>query len=212
MMLKLYARANSGSAAVEALLSELDVPVELIDVPRNADRSIPDWFKTINSRGEVPALVFPDGSMMTESAAIMIHLADLFPEKKLAPAVDHPARAQYLRWMVYLAAATYISDLRVYYPEKYSDDPQHHAGIKVKGIADLNRDYDVLAEGLGQGPYMLGAEFSALDIYAAMLISWSEDVPRLLRRHQNLARLYGLIGSRPKITPVWARNKMPAGL
>jgi glutathione S-transferase len=211
-MLKLYARANSGSAAIEALLSELDVPVELIDVPRNADRSIPDWFKTINSRGEVPALVFPDGSMMTESAAIMIHLADLFPEKNLAPAVGHPARAQYLRWMVYLAAATYISDLRVYYPEKYSDDPQHHVGIKVKGIADLNRDYDVLADGLGQGPYMLGAEFSALDIYAAMLISWSEDVPRLLRRHQNLARLYGLIGSRPKITPVWARNKMPAGL
>lgn len=208
-MFTLYARTAAGSATVEALFAELGVAVELIEVPRNADRSIPDWFKKINPRGEVPVLILPDSSVMTESAAIMIYLADLFPEKKLAPPVDHPARAQYLRWMVYLAAAPYISDLRMFYPEKYSDDASHHAGIKAKAIADLNTDFDVLAIGLGKGPYMLGSDFSALDIYAAMLISWSEDMKRLFARHVNLGKLYQFVSARQMIAPVWTRNAMP---
>jgi glutathione S-transferase len=208
-MFKLYARVGSGSSAVEALFAELGVAVELIEVPRNADRTIPDWFKKINPRGEVPTLVLPDGSMMTESAAIMIYLADLYPAKGFVPAIDHSARAQYLRWMVYLAAAPYVSSLRMSYPEKYSDDASHHAGIKAKAIVDLNRDFDVLANELGRGPYMLGSVFSALDIYAAMLISWSEDMPRLLARHSNLKKLYQLVCARPMLAPVWARNEMP---
>ncbi len=208
-MYKLYARAGSGSAAVEALLAELGAPFELIDVPRNPDKSIPDWFREINPRGEVPALMLPDGSTMTESAAMMIYLADCFPAKRLAPDFDHPARAQYLRWMVYLAAGPYISDLRMFYPDRYSEDASHVAGIKAKAIVDLNRDFDVLAHGLGQGPYLLGTDFSAVDIYAALLISWSDDIPKLLGRHANLKRLFGLVAARALVAPIWARNNIP---
>ncbi len=210
-MYKLYGRSGSGSVAVEALLAELGIEHELIDVPRNPDKSIPQWFKAINPRGEVPALVLPDGAMMTESAAILICLADLFPAKGFAPLIEHPARAQYLRWMVYLAAAPYNSDLRMYYPERFSTDATHAEAIRTKAIIDLNRDFDILADGLGKGPYMLGANFSALDIYGAMLISWSEDVPKLLVRHANLKRLYELVAARPMIAPVWARNGMAVG-
>ncbi len=209
-MYKLYRRSGSGSVAVEALLAELEVEHELIDVPRNGNKSIPEWFKAVNPRGEVPALVLPDGTMMTESAAILIHLADLFPVNGLAPAIDHPLRAQYLRWMVYLAAAPYNSDLRLYYPERYSTDALHAKAIKARAIIDLNRDFDILADGLGKGPYMLGAKFSALDIYAAMLIGWSEDVPRLFKRLPNLHGLYSRVASRPLVAPVWAGNGMPS--
>jgi glutathione S-transferase len=208
-MIKLYARTGSGSAAVEALLAELSVPFELIDVPRNPDKTMPDSFTAINPRGEVPALGLADGSIMTESAAMMIYLADLFPEKGLAPSATHPLRAQYLRWMVYIAAAIYNSDLRMYYPHRYSTDAAHADQIKAKAIIDLNRDFDVLAQGLGQGPYLLGETFSAADIYAAMIITWSEDMAGLLTRHGNLKRLYALVGARAAIRPAWLRNEMP---
>lgn len=44
---------------------------------------------------------------MTESAAILIHLADLHPRARLAPGLGDPRRAQYLRWMAYVSAAIY---------------------------------------------------------------------------------------------------------
>jgi glutathione S-transferase len=138
-MLALYSRANSGSAAVEALLTILDIPFELIDVPRTADRSMPKWFYELNPLGQVPVLKLLDGKLMTESAAMMIYLADLHPAAGLAPAIASPQRADYLRAMIFMAAAPYATDLRLYYPDRYSTDPSHAPAIKVKASADLNR-------------------------------------------------------------------------
>ena len=200
-MYKLYARKNSGSAAVEALLAVLGIQYELIDVPKDAD-----WYLKINPRGEVPALALPDGSIMTESAAMMIHLADVHPEAGLAPAVGTSARAQYLRWIVYMAAAPYAADLRMYYPERYSVDVAHAEAIKQKAIIDMNRDFAMFADGMGEGPFILGDTMSAADIYAAMLLSWSNDVDGLFVNHPKLQRLYDGVAANAVVRKVWDRN------
>lgn len=209
-MYKLYERPGAGSAAVEALLAELGAEVELIPVPRNADGSMPDWFKAINPRGQIPTLGLPDGIVMLESAAMMIHLADLHPASGLAPEVSHPDRPRYLQWMLYLAAEIYPADLRMYYPDRFSVDAAHAPGIKAKGVADLDAALDHFASGLGAGPYILGQRFSAADIYAAMLCSWAADVPALFARHANIKRHYRLVAERPKMRAAWQRNEMPA--
>ena len=208
-MYKLYSRANTGSAAVEALLVLLGVPYVLIDVERRADGSPPDWYAEINTRGEVPTLELPDHSLMTESAAMMIHLADAHPEAGLAPAVGSAARAQYLRWMVYLAAAPYTADLRMYYSDRFSIDPGHAEAIKAKAIIDLARDFAVLDAQMGEGPFILGATMSAVDLYAAMILSWSNDVPALFAAHPKLKRLYDAVVAVPAVAKVWAGNNMP---
>jgi glutathione S-transferase len=203
-MYKLYARENTGSAAVEALLAILKVEHELIAVPKNAE-----WYARINPRGEVPTLVLPDGSVMTESAAIMIYLADAHPEAGLAPAVGTAARAQYLRWMVYMAATPYATDLRMYYSERYSTNTDHADAIKQKAIIDLARDFDVFADGMGEGPFILGDVMSAADIYAAMLLSWSNDVDALFAKWPKLKRFYEAVAAHAVVRSVWDRNGMP---
>jgi glutathione S-transferase len=85
-MFRLYPRKNVGSAAVA-----------LMDVPRNANKSIPNWFKAINPRGEVPTIVLPDNSLMTEHAAVIIYLADLYPQAGSAPTLSSSLLAGYLR-------------------------------------------------------------------------------------------------------------------
>ena len=208
-MFKLYARPGAGSAAVEALLTECGAAFEIIDVLRGPDGSFPQDYRRINPRSEVPTLLLPDNSIMTESAAMMIYLADLHPATSLAPSVTSPMRARYLRWMLYFATAVYMADLRMYYPARHSTDSSHAAKIRAKAIEDMGRDFDIFAEALGEGPYILGQLMSAVDIYAAMLISWAPDVPQLFARHANIKTLYDLVAARPLIAKIWTRNKMP---
>jgi glutathione S-transferase len=207
-MYKLYARKGAGSAAVEALLAVLGVAYEVVQVDKNADSTFPDWYKAINPRAEIPALELPDKSLMTESAAMMIHLADAHPQAGFAPAVGTTGRAQYLRWLVYLAAAPYTSDLRMYYPQRYSTDTSHADAIKAKAIIDLARDFAIFADAIGDGPFILGNTMSAADLYAAMLLTWSNDVDGLFAMHPKLKRLYDAVAASPAVRKVWDRNEM----
>ena len=208
-MFKLYARPNAGSAAVEALLAECGAAFEIIDILREPDGTVPRSFLQINPRGEVPSLRLADNSIMTESAAMMIYLADLHPAAGLAPSVTSPLRGRYLRWMLFFATGVYMADLRMYFPARHSTDAGHADAIKAKAIEDMERDYDIFAEALGEGPFILGQSMSAVDIYAAMLLSWAPDVAQLFARHGNIKKLYDLVAARPQIAKVWARNEMP---
>jgi glutathione S-transferase len=207
-MYVLFGRNNTGSLAVEALLEEAGAKYTLKDVTKKADKSTPEWFFDINPRGEVPVLQLPDGSLMTESAAIMIYLADKLGTG-LAPRIDDAVRPAYLRWMVFLAANAYNSDLRMYYPERYSVDLKHAPDIKLQAEKDLERDLAQFSSAVGEGPYILGKQFSAVDIYAAMLIGWAPDVDAVFRRHRNLKELYKRTVERPRIAVAWARHGVP---
>jgi glutathione S-transferase len=205
-MFTLYMRSGSGSAAVEAVLSECGAECSLVEVPRSG-LGFEDYL-VINPRGEVPSLRLPDNSLMTESAAIVIYIADLYPSANLAPALSSPLRATYLRWMLYFASSVYMADLRFFYAARYSVDSSAEAGIKAKAEVDLNRDFDIFANALGRGPYILGEVFSAVDLYAAMLMSWMPDIKALFARHPNLEKYYNLIAARPKTNLIWKNNNM----
>src|SRR5688572_9764618 len=108
-MFKLYARHSAGSMAIEAVMAEYGIPHEIVDVPRGVDGRLDSSLYNINPLGQVPTLILPDGSVMTESAAMMIYLADLYPHTGLAPPVSSPLRARYLRWLIFLATTVYMS-------------------------------------------------------------------------------------------------------
>jgi glutathione S-transferase len=207
-MFTLYARPGSGSVAIEALLAECGADFQIEDVVRNADGAFPSAFLLINPLGQVPALRLADDSIMTESAAMMIYLADLFGAAGLAPALNSRLRARYLRWMMFFASEVYMADLRLFYPERHSTEAGHAAGIKAKAALDMERDFAIFADALGAGPFVLGDTFSAVDIYAAMLVSWALDLPALFAKHPNIKALYDAVAARPKIAPAWRRNKM----
>lgn len=208
-MFTLYARSGSGSTAVEALLAECGAPYRIENVSSETDGLAYQAYLQINPRGEVPSLRLPDDSSMTESAAMMIYLADSYPNAGLAPAVTSPLRASYLRWMIYFASAVYMADLRFYYPQRYSTEVAHADFIKAKATEHMDRDFAIFAAALGNRPYVLGETFSAVDIYAAMLLSWAPDLEALFSRHSNLKTFYRQVAGRPKIAPVWLRNEMP---
>lgn len=206
-MYKLYARNQAGSMAVEALLAACGAPYEVIVLNRKPDGAFEDFFHAINPKAEVPTLVLPDGSVMTESAAMMIHIAEQFPAADLAPMPGQPGRAEFLRWQVYLAAALYGSDLRLFYPERFTTDAGGADGVKARAAEMMAQEFAIYARALGERTFMLG-RFSALDIYAAMLCSWAPDVNALFAAEPNLKRMYDAVVANPAVKRVWERNGM----
>jgi glutathione S-transferase len=202
---KLYGREGSGSSVCEAMLELSCLPYELVELEKWKGKA-PAELLAVNPLGQIPALILPDGSVITESAAILLYLADIAPAAKLAPVLTDANRSRYLRWMVYLAANNYMTGLRVYYPERYSTDANAAAGIKAAALARYVLEWSGFSQSLGNGPYILGSEMCAVDLYAAMLISWDLDMEALFKRHPNLNLLYEGVVSDRRLQPIWKRH------
>lgn len=200
----LYGREGSGSAVCEAVLALTGLPHELVESVKNEDGTAPFELLALNPLGQVPTLVMPNQSIMTESAAICIYLADL--GSTLAPKPGDALRAQYLRWMVYLSSNNYMTDLRFYYADRFSIDETHADGIRTAAAKRKEFEWDVIAAFIGEKPFMLGAEMSVVDIYAAMLICWIENREEFFARHPNVVVLYKNVMNNPKINEIWLRH------
>lgn len=198
-MYKIYWRPGSASFAVEALLEELGTPYERVMIEMNSGPQTPDWFHARNPLGQVPVLELPDGRVMSESAAIMIWLADAHADARLAPAPDAPERTTYLRWMVYLATNVYITFRRIYRGDLYTPVEAHRVRIREMAEQDLLRDLAVVEAALYPGPYLLGERFSAADIYLAMFPDWHVDREALLSSLPRVAQLCDAVFVRPAV-------------
>jgi glutathione S-transferase len=197
----LYARAGTGSVAIEAILEETGVPYRIETVVRGDDGRPPPDFLRINPLGQVPVLRLADGSLMTESAAMIIYLADQFPDAGLSPPQSSSLRAQILRWILFL-------DLRIYFSDRYTSDPAGAPSVRDAARAAMAREWTIFGEALGSKRYVLGDTFSAADIYAALLATWNEDMPTFFAAQPNIKDLYDRVVAKPAVARAWKRNGM----
>ena len=98
--------------SVEALLTVLGLPFEYVEQSPFEEGGLKD-LSTVNPVGQVPVLILPDGQVMSESAAILLYLADRHGDGQWALTPDDPQRPVLLRWMMFLAANIYF-----YAPER----------------------------------------------------------------------------------------------
>ena len=160
-----YHSPNTRSSATLVLLEELAAPFELraLDMKKGAQREAA--YLAVNPMGKVPAIVHR-GQLVTETVAIFLDLADAFPAKELAPAIDDPLRGPYLRWMVYYAAC---------FEPAVVDRAQKHepAPPGMSPYGDFDTMLNTLTDQLAKGPYILGDRFSAADVLWATGLGWT---------------------------------------
>lgn len=204
---KLYGSALTGSMAVEGALAEAGADYDFVAVDMEAEQHRKADFLKINPRGQVPALVLPDGTVMTESPAILAHLADAFPAAGLIPAPGSSARATHDRWLAFAQANIYEGMLRFFYSDRYTTDPAGAEGVKAAAGAYLDRHFAIFDAALAAsgGPFLMGDRLSVVDIYIWMLCYWA-DMETLFKSCPHLARLFDAATARPALKAVAARN------
>jgi len=205
----LYGMQGSGSAAIEAALDLCGATWTLVKAASWEPDANFEALKVVNPLGLVPTLVVPDGSALTESAAILMYLADAFPESGLLPTdADAAARAQSQRGLVYIAANCYSAIGVIDYPERWCMpcDPPTAERIRAGARAKLHRNWEIFADTFSARPYLAGENLGALDLLAAVVSRWSGA-----RAHVAIARpafhdALQRIEKHPNVAPVFARH------
>jgi len=202
----LYGDRGSGSAPVEMALAEIGAAVETRPVPLEHDAQLAADYRRLNPMGRIPTLVLPDGTVVTESLAILLTLADLRPEAALLPPAGDSGRAIALRWMALVAGEFYPCVTRSDYPERFSADPTHAPAIKARAQEMGREIWRIIEAGAAPAPFILGARFSLADLYLAVLSRWMGGRTWIPRHCPRLEAMTQAVAARPAIAPVWARH------
>lgn len=194
--MKLFHAKGSCSLGIRILLEEIGASYELATLQlANGEQKAPDYLAQ-NPKGKVPALLRPDGRILTEYPVISLWLAQNFPQANLLPSKPEDfwpllELVEYVVSSLHMRGATLV--LR---PEKFVTDPEGQKAIAQEGRA-------VLQEGLARLQSLLGDKefffdrFTIADAAVFYLLNWQ---PRLgLELPQNLASFHSRIAARDSV-------------
>ena len=208
----LYFGFNMGSAAAQAIAVWPVLPLTLRQVNLGHGEDHNPEYLAINPVGKVPALSLLDGSILTESAAILLYLCELAPDRRLFPAAGDPARPEALRWLFFMASDLYATMvINYHYDDFEADGVSVPAPIRAKARDDLADQFAVLEKhALADKTWINGARMGALNSYAAMIMSWRPSTINLGRDHQPLARLEAAMWKDPLVGASFRQHQLAA--
>jgi GST-like protein len=204
--LTLYGAAGSGSVAIEAVLTLLHIPYSVIEAVTWEEEQARERVAAVNPMRQVPALVYADGEIMTESAAILIDLADRHPESLLAPGLADPSRRQFLRWMIYVSSAIY--SLYWIKPDATRIGAPQNAGKPViDAVHDrIIRCWENMDAQLSPADYLLGDNLTVLDIYVTVISRFGPWRKRFYQSAPKMADVVRRVDGDARLLQFWAKR------
>ena len=207
MSYTIYGDKGSGAFSAEAALAEAGARYEVHFVSLKDNEQRKPEFLAINPSGKVPALRLPEGDVITKSSAILLTVADRFPNAHLLPPTG-PARAQAYRWLAFMASEIYpmveVSD----YPERFAPTGEQAEALRLAARERI-RERLLIVERFIEGRWLLASGFSILDIYASMFARWRGSIgPEWLAEGHipKIEAITAALSVRPAIAHVWARH------
>lgn len=208
MTLKLHYYPATAAMIPHILLEELGVPYERVFVDRAQDEHKRPEYLLLNPNGTLPVLT-DDSFVLYETAAIVLHLCDRHPEARLAPECGTLARSHFHQWLMWLTNTLQATLMVYFYPERWVKDGNTEGAAQVKARAQervqpLLDQLDALVARQG-GPWLLGAEYCALDPYAFTMCRWTRNFASgKARERAHLAPYLQRVSERPAVQRVFA--------
>jgi GST-like protein len=194
-----------GSVIVEAAFALAGVPLHVEEVDYSAGSATRARLLAVNPLAQVPALVLPEGTILTESLAILHYLDDLEPGANLIPPPGDLTRKHFYRWAAFIIAAVYPT-------YTYGDEPAKWV-TNAEGAKQLRDSTDEhrkrlwrQVEAQAQAPWFLGERFSALDLYLAVMTRWRPGPKWFADQTPAVAAIAKRATALPAVAPVMQRN------
>lgn len=198
-MYKLYNVKAWGSISIHCMLEEMELPYT--NIWMTAEQVKAPEFLEVNPLGQIPALGLDDGRSLYESAAIVTFLLAAHPEKNLAPPPGSADFGEFMSLLHLMSTEIYPATNIALSPGTYAETAAQEAFIIKTATARADRYWALLEARLAwEGPWLMGPEFSALDLYAFMLSLWARPTETGFHgRFPAIARLAAAVRSRPKL-------------
>ncbi len=206
MVYRLYGNPGWGSVLVEAQLAWYGLDYENVEAGDVfASAQARDDLTRMNPLAQVPVMVLPDGSLMTESAAMTLYLADVTGRDDLVPGGNDRERASFLRWLIFLVGNIYPTFTFADVPARFV--PLEEAREAYRAVVDAHaQKLWRIVEDHAASPWFLGERFSALDIYISAMTRWRPQRLWFAANTPKLAAIALAADDLQKLTPVWRRN------
>ncbi|MET4682240.1 glutathione S-transferase family protein [Brevundimonas faecalis] len=210
-IITLYGAAGSGSVPVEAAMTLIGLDYQVVEAPTWEGDVERDKVAAANPMRQIPTLVTPRGEIITESAAILIWLADSHPQARLAPGIDDPRRAQFLRWMCFIPASIYSMFWVRDVPSRLAgEDPAAQVEVQRRTAERVAECWRVMDEQVRPGRFLLGDDLSVLDLYVAIASRWTPRRARFYAEAPRMAEVVRRVDALPALQAFWA-ERFPFG-
>ncbi len=191
--MRLFYSSGACSLSPHIVAREAGIELDLQKVDLKTKTMVsPGDYLAVNPKGSVPALQLDDGEILTEGPVIVQYLADLRPEKGLAPAAGTLDRYRLQEWLGYINSELHKSFSPLFRP----DTP---AETRAERQAYLNRRYTLIEQRLAQHPYLMGAAFTVADAYLFTVTNWAGIVKLDLSPFPKLRAFQERIAARPAV-------------
>jgi len=174
-MLTLYFAPDTCALASHLALeyAGADYHTVRLDLRKKEQRSA-DYLR-LNPKARVPALVTPQG-VLTETPALLLYIAQSFPQAGLAPLDDPFLLARVNEFNTYLCATVHVAHAHRMRGYRWVDEGDTHAldAMKRKVPQSVGECYELIEGAMPKSPWVLGERLSICDLYLFTLAQWME--------------------------------------
>ncbi len=170
--MQLYYARGTIAVAVAIALHEAGLEFSPVRLDFKAGEQTKPRYHAVNPKGRVPALVTDQG-VLTETAAILEHIADLAPAAGLRPS-DPWQAARMREAMLYLASTMHVNHAHRARGQRWADLESSLADMRAKAVSTMTASAEHVEHHMLQGPYVLGETFSLADPYLWVATGWLE--------------------------------------
>ena len=191
--MKLFYKPGACSLASHITLRETQkaFSIESVDLARKR-LSNGDDYLAINPKGQVPALLLDDNTLLTEGVAIMQYLADSAPQSNLLAPVNTLSRYKTLAWLNYVATELHKGFTPLFRP----DTPDEYK-LTVRTLLEKKLQYVNAA--LGESEWISGAQFTIADAYLFTVLRWAQAMKLDMADLKNIADYMTRVAARPAV-------------
>jgi len=194
-VLKLYYTASTCSLATHIVLEEVGAEYSTARIDfATAQQTSPEYLK-INPKGRVPALVTDEG-VLTETPAMLVYVAQRFPQARLAPMEDPFFFAQIQSFNSYLCSSVHVAHAHRMRGHRWvdADDKAAIAAMQRKVPESVGAGFELIEREMLKGPWVMGEQYTICDPYLFTLAQWLEKdgvdparIPRVIDHRRRMS-------------------------